>query len=65
MGRFILNARSSPKAVGFLIEITEVTKVYGATRAVDGVTFAAPSGTVTGFLACALSERVSSCSSSV
>jgi ABC-2 type transport system ATP-binding protein len=36
--------------VGFLIEITEVTKVFGATRAVDGVTFTAPSGTVTGFL---------------
>jgi ABC-2 type transport system ATP-binding protein len=46
----ILNARSSPWAVRLLIEITEVTKVYGATRAVDGVTFAAPSGTVTGFL---------------
>jgi ABC-2 type transport system ATP-binding protein len=46
----ILNARSSPWAVGLLIEITEVTKVYGATRAVEGVTFAAPSGTVTGFL---------------
>jgi ABC-2 type transport system ATP-binding protein len=46
----ILNARSSPQAVGFVIEISEVTKVYGTTRAVDGVTFAAPSGTVTGFL---------------
>jgi ABC-2 type transport system ATP-binding protein len=33
-----------------LIEIDEVTKVFGTTRAVDGVTFAAPSGTVTGFL---------------
>jgi ABC-2 type transport system ATP-binding protein len=36
--------------VGSLIEISGVTKVYGATRAVDRVTFAAPSGTVTGFL---------------
>jgi ABC-2 type transport system ATP-binding protein len=36
--------------VEFLIEITEVTKVFGATRAVDGVTFEAPSGKVTGFL---------------
>lgn len=33
-----------------MIEITGVTKTYGPTRAVDGVTFAAPSGMVTGFL---------------
>jgi ABC-2 type transport system ATP-binding protein len=33
-----------------MIEITGVTKTYGATRAVDGVTFSAPSGMVTGFL---------------
>src|SRR6266511_3900369 len=38
------------EAVGSLIEITDVTKTYGATRAVDHVTFSAPSGTVTGFL---------------
>src|SRR6266540_1692398 len=38
------------EAVGSLIEITDVTKTYGATRAVDHVTVSAPSGTVTGFL---------------
>jgi ABC-2 type transport system ATP-binding protein len=50
MGRDVLSERSSSWDGEIVIEITEVTKVYGATRAVDGVTFAAPSGSVTGFL---------------
>jgi ABC-2 type transport system ATP-binding protein len=33
-----------------MIEINGVTKTYGETRAVERVSFAAPSGTVTGFL---------------
>jgi ABC-2 type transport system ATP-binding protein len=33
-----------------LIQITGLTKSYGGTRAVDHVTFSAPSGVVTGFL---------------
>jgi ABC-2 type transport system ATP-binding protein len=33
-----------------LIEIIELTKTFGGTRAVDGVSFTAPSGVVTGFL---------------
>jgi ABC-2 type transport system ATP-binding protein len=33
-----------------MIEVRDVTKRYGSTLAVDGVSFAAPSGTVTGFL---------------
>jgi ABC-2 type transport system ATP-binding protein len=33
-----------------MIEVTEVTKRYGRTLAVEGVSFTAPSGTVTGFL---------------
>jgi ABC-2 type transport system ATP-binding protein len=33
-----------------MIEITNVTKTFGGTRAVEGVSFSAPSGVVTGFL---------------
>jgi ABC-2 type transport system ATP-binding protein len=33
-----------------MIEITNVTKTFGGTRAVEGVSFSAPSGLVTGFL---------------
>src|SRR6266540_3162854 len=33
-----------------MIEVRNVTKSYGSTRAVEGVTFTSPSGTVTGFL---------------
>lgn len=33
-----------------MIEVESVTKVFGSTRAVDGVTFTAPVGSVTGFL---------------
>ena len=33
-----------------MIEICDVTKTYGETRAVAGVSFTVPSGTVTGFL---------------
>lgn len=33
-----------------MIEVKNVTKVFGSTKAVDGVTFTAPVGAVTGFL---------------
>ncbi len=33
-----------------MIEVTDVSKKYGATTALEGVTFSAPSGAVTGFL---------------
>lgn len=33
-----------------MIEVKNVTKVFGSTRAVDGVSFTAPVGAVTGFL---------------
>lgn len=33
-----------------MIEVKDVTKVFGSTRAVDGVSFTAPVGAVTGFL---------------
>jgi len=33
-----------------MIEVKSVTKVFGSTKAVDGVTFTAPVGAVTGFL---------------
>jgi len=43
-------SRAGAPSVGAVIEVTELTKVYGRIRAVDGLSFTVRPGQVTGFL---------------
>jgi ABC-2 type transport system ATP-binding protein len=50
MARDILNARSQLGGQIRMIDVKGVTKSFGPTRAVESVSFVAPSGAITGFL---------------